>query len=107
MPSALPVMGEVAGAAAALAGFILVFLGGIFASFDSYERTEKKSVLPRFQRRAWFGFVGFVLALASTFLALVAKWLTNECTAAVALVLLFIALIWVLYATLSDVREVS
>lgn len=107
MPSALPVMSEVAGAAAALAGFILVFLGGIFSSFDSYEKVERKSVLPRFQRRAWFGFIGFALALASTFLALAAKWLTYECAAIAALVLLFITLIWVLFATLSDVREVK
>ncbi|MER8555178.1 hypothetical protein NKH37_23860 [Mesorhizobium sp. M1217] len=107
MPSALPVMGEVAGSATALAGLILVFLGAISTSFDSYAKPERASVLTRYQRRVWFAFVGFTLALASAFMALVAKWLTIECAAIASLVLLFVALIWVLFVALSDVREIK
>jgi hypothetical protein len=107
MPSALSVAGDVAGSATALAGLILVFLGAISTSFDSYGKQEQGSVRSRYQQRGWFAFVGFALALASAFLALLAKWLSNECAAIASLVLLFVALIWVLFAALSSVREIK
>jgi hypothetical protein len=107
MPSALPVMGEVAGSATALAGLILVFLGAVATTFDSYQKAEQNSVKARYQRRAWFAFVGFVFALVSALLALAAKWLAIECIALAALVLLSLALIWVLFSALSAVREIK
>lgn len=106
MPSALPIAGEITGSATALAGLILVFLGATATAFDSYETREKSTVRPRYQRRAWFAFVGFALALVSALCALVAKWLTNECAGLAAFVLLVLALIWVLFAALSAVREI-
>ena len=39
MPSALGVTSDIVAASAALAGLILVFLGAISASYDSYEKT--------------------------------------------------------------------
>jgi uncharacterized membrane protein len=59
------------GAATALAGLILVFLGAISASFASYHKQEQAAVRARFQTRAWIAFVGFTLALLSAALALV------------------------------------
>lgn len=99
-------MAEVVASATALAGLILVFLGAIGTAFDSYQKQEQNAVRTRYQRRAWFAFVGFALALLSTCLGLVAKWLGNECAALAALVLLGVSLIWVLFAALSAVREI-
>lgn len=106
MPSAVNVAGEVASAATALAGLVLVFLGAIASSYGTYEKTAQAAVRGRFQTRAWFAFVGLVLSLLAGLLAVVAKWLTNECAGLAAIVLLFIALIWVLLAALSAVREI-
>lgn len=106
MPSALTIAGEVAGSATALAGLILVFIGAVSASFHSYGKVAQAAIRGRYQRRVWFAFAGFSLALVSALLALAAKWLTNEFAALGALVLLFISFIWVLFAALSAVREV-
>jgi hypothetical protein len=107
MPSALPVAGDIATAAAALAGLVLVFLGAIASTFTSYQKQEQAAVRGRLQLRAWLAFVGFVLALLATASALAGKWLGHECTALVALALLFVALIWVTFAALSAVREIK
>lgn len=106
MPSAIPIAGDVAGAATALAGLILVFLGATAASFESYQKQEQRSVIGRYQRRAWLAFVGFCLALLAVPLALVGKWYGQECAALVAAALLSVALIWVLLAALFAVMEV-
>lgn len=106
MPSALPVMGEVAGSAAALAGLILVFLGAVSTAFDGYQKQEQRAVVGRYQRQAWLAFAGFVFSLASTVLALAAKWLSSECGARAAITLLVLGLIGVLFSALSAVREI-
>jgi len=93
---ALNVAGDVAASAVALAGLILVFLGYISTSFDSYEKTEQNAVRARYQWRAWFAFAGFVLALASALLALIGKWLHYECAALGAVLILFLAFLVVL-----------
>lgn len=107
MPSAIGVSAEVMGSATALAGLVLVFLGAISGSFDSYQKTEQNAVRGRYSRRAWFAFVGFVLALLSAALALIGKWWAFECAALASIVLLLAALIWVLIAALSSVREIK
>jgi TRAP-type C4-dicarboxylate transport system permease large subunit len=107
MPSALDITGDVASASAALAGLILVFLGAIGTSFDGYERQEQNSVRSRYQRRAWFAFVGLAFALLAIFLALIGKWTKFECAALASLALLFLSLVWVLLAALSAVREIK
>lgn len=106
MPSAVNVAGEMVGAATALAGLTLIFLGAIATSYGAYTKAEQNSVRNRYQARGWFAFIGFVLALLSALLALVAKWLANECTALVAMALLFAAVAWVFMAGLSAVREI-
>lgn len=54
---ALGVAGGVETAAVALTGLVLVFLGALTASFESYVPQEKRSMRGRFQLRAWFSFV--------------------------------------------------
>lgn len=107
MPSAVSVAGEVASAGAALAGLILVFLGAIATGFDSFQKQEQNAVKARYQRRAWFAFVGFVLSLLAVALALGGKWLGSPCAALGAVVLLAVALGWVFVAALGIVREIK
>ncbi|MBV5271133.1 MAG: hypothetical protein JZU55_16055, partial [Afipia sp.] len=63
MPSAVELGGDISAAATSLAGLLLVFLGAISTTFDTYQAQEKNAVRGRYQRRAWFAFTGFVLAL--------------------------------------------
>jgi hypothetical protein len=95
---ALSVAGDVTAASVALAGLILVYLGALSATFDSYQKTEKVTVRSKFQQRAWFAYIGFVLALLSSALAVVGKWLAITCAAQAAVIILLLALIWVLIA---------
>lgn len=87
IPSATEIAGDVVTASTALAGLILVFLGATSTSYDAYEATERGAVRNRYQRRAWFAFTGLVLALASVLLALIGKWLHQECAALGAMLL--------------------
>lgn len=107
MPSALPLAGDIATSAGALAGLILIFLGAISNRFDSYDKAGQNVVRGRYQRRAWFAFVGFVLALFSASLAIVGKWLAYECAALSAVVLFLIALVWLLFVALFAIREIK
>ncbi|MGE5562718.1 MAG: hypothetical protein ACM3ZV_05335 [Bacillota bacterium] len=102
----LNVAGEVVGAATALAGLILVYLGSIAASYASYETTQQGSVRLSHQRRIWLAFIGFVFALSSSALAVVGKWIGSECSATIAVILLFIAFIWGIASALMTVLEV-
>jgi hypothetical protein len=95
---ALSVAGDVAAASVALAGLILVYLGSVSAAFDSYQKSEQVAVRGRYRRRAWFAFLGFVLALLSSALAIVGKWLGINCAALAAIIILLLALMWVLVA---------
>jgi peptidoglycan/LPS O-acetylase OafA/YrhL len=107
IPSAIDVSGDITAAATALAGLILVFLGSTSTSYDSYQKTEQGAVRRRYQRRAWFAFVGFVLALLSAFFALVGKWLHQECASLAGIALFVVALAWALFAALSSVKEIK
>lgn len=107
VPSALDITADVIVAATALAGFIFVYLGSVAASFDSYEKTAQKSVLGRFQAKAWLSFVGFVFALVSALLALTGEWFKQECLAVSSVVLLLVAFAFVLYVALATVREIK
>ncbi|MBZ9737973.1 hypothetical protein [Mesorhizobium sp. CO1-1-4] len=66
---------DLSGAAAALAGLILVFLGATVAAYDGYNATQQGTVVARYRRRAAFAFFGFVLSLLSAGLALAGQWL--------------------------------
>lgn len=64
------VIGMLFSGATALAGLILVFLGGTINAYESYESIEKRSVRNKFRARAWLGFAGFVFAILSALTAL-------------------------------------
>ena len=107
MASAIELGGDISAAAVALAGLLLVFMGAISASFDSYEKQEQGAVRARYQRRAWFAFIGFVLAILATALGLTGKWLHQEYAAISSIVCLALALVWSLLAAFFSVREIK
>lgn len=72
------VMDQVFTGSTALAGLILVFLGGIYTAYDGYDATSQRAVKDRFVFRVWLTFVGFFLALVSAGLALSFNWGHSE-----------------------------
>jgi len=56
--------------ATALAGLILVFLGGVINTYQTYDPIEKKAVQKKFRFRAYLSFIGFVFAILSALSAL-------------------------------------
>ncbi len=106
MVATVEIAGDVASAASAVAGLTLVFIGAISSSFDSYRTTEHATIRSRYQRRAWFAFVGFALTLLAASLALISKLFNFPCATMAALVSLFVALIFVLFAGLFAVMEI-
>ena len=103
---AIGVAGDVATSAVALAGLVLVFLGATSTSFDTYEATEKRAVLGRYRRRAWFAFVGFILSLSAAVLGILAKWLHIECAAIDAIFLLGFGLLWILVVAIVAILDI-
>ena len=74
MADALDLGSDVITGATALGGLILVYVGGVTASFASYERTAQAKVKRRHRRKAWSGVAGVILSMASAACALIAKW---------------------------------
>ena len=93
-------------AGTALAGLILVYLGSIAASYASFDKTQQGSVRNSHQRRSWLAFTGLAFALVSAALAIIGKWIGSECSATVAVLLLFIAFLWGIISALMTVLEV-
>lgn len=58
----------------ALAGLILVFLGGVLAAFEAYPTGDKNAVRTKYRRRAWLSLSGFATALIAAICAFVANW---------------------------------
>lgn len=90
----ISITSEIVTSATALAGLVLVYLGGLANSFGSFEATERRAASSRFQRRAWVAFAGLILALVTAALGVLGKWLPNECIADSATVLLLISFAW-------------
>lgn len=104
----ISVAGEVVTAGTALAGLILIYLGGLVTAFES--RTpggERNAVKLKFLARAWIAFVGFVLALFSAALAILGKWLDSACAANVSVWFLLAAFVWAVFATIQAILEIK
>jgi hypothetical protein len=67
------VVTAVAGASAALAGLVLVFLGVLVSAYQTLLGRVREDILGRFRNAAWLSLGVFTLALAS--LALAVSWL--------------------------------
>jgi hypothetical protein len=103
----LGLTGDVIAAGAALAGLILVYLGSVATGYATFERTQQGAVRASFQRRAWFGVVGVVLAIAASGTAVLGKWLSHVCVAGSSVILLALALIWVVVTAVLIALEVK
>ncbi|MCZ6878571.1 MAG: hypothetical protein O7G29_10570 [Acidobacteria bacterium] len=67
-------MNQLLSGGTALAGLILVFLGGIFTAYSSYGPEQQSSVRDKYKCRARMAFAGFACALASAVSAIMANW---------------------------------
>lgn len=76
------ILGQLFAGGTALAGLVLVFLGGILTAYDSYETEGKSAVVATYKCRAWLAFAGFLFALLAAASGLIglmrgpAPWLT-------------------------------
>ena len=84
-------MGLVFTGGTALAGLILVFLGGIFTAFDAYDATQQKSVRSKYRTRAYTALAGFVASLVAAILVIPAHWIAPACLLNAALIFLILA----------------
>ena len=66
------------GAGAALAGFVLVFVGILISSYQTLLGRASEDTLTRFKRTAWLAFALFALGLVSV--ALGTAWLLDSST---------------------------
>lgn len=107
MDPAIEVAADVVVGGTALAGLLLVYLGTVTAGFATFDRAQQATVRGSFQLRAWFAFVGMVLAILSAMLALVGKWAHNHCMAAAALVVILVALLWGIAVAFLTAREIK
>lgn len=98
---------EVVGAATALAGLILIYIGVLVSTYGSFQPQEQRSVRSKFRVRAWLAFVGFSLAILSAMLGVLGKWLSSPCTGNASVVALLVAFGWTLFAAIQTIREIS
>ena len=107
MPNFYSISGEVAGASASLAGLILVFLGAIFVGFDSYDTTAKPHIVDQYRGRARSALTGFLLSLGALLCALGGKLFMNQFWSGAAVMLLFIAVLWIASVAWSGFEEIK
>ena len=87
------VSGDIAAAATALAGLILVYLGALAASYSAYDAEFQSAVRPSYRRHAWLAFWGLVVGLVAAAMALIAEATNSTWVFYVAAVFLFITFI--------------
>ena len=102
----LDAAGDVAAAATALSGLLLVFIGAVTSAYQSYETTARKAVRGRFLTRGALSFAGFVFSLVSAVAALSAKVVGSPCLVIVSLAFLGLAFGVVLVAGALTVWEI-
>jgi hypothetical protein len=107
MAGALEVSGDIAAAATALSGLLLVFLGSIAASYDSFDAESKPFVRARYKGRAIRAAVGFFATLVAVVTAIIGKWLANECLVVLSVVALFVSLAVITRAVILIVKDID
>lgn len=91
----------------ALAGLILVFLGGILTAYDSYDQVSKDAIRVKYKRRATLAFSGFALSLLSAISALVANWSCPTLWLRLALGCLVASFCLVVIVAIQAVRDIT
>jgi hypothetical protein len=91
----------------ALAGLILVFLGGVLSAYDSYSAVAKQAVRPKYKRRAKIGLAGFIFAMSSAILAFMANWLLSSWLIPTSIACLAASFMLVLLSAIQAVGDIS
>jgi hypothetical protein len=107
MANPLELSGDVVAGATALAGLILVYLGGVSSEYAGFDKQAQATVRYRLQVKAWLAVIGLVLSILSAGLALIGKWSGIECIVSVAILLLLISLLWGSWIAISIAREIK
>lgn len=107
MASAITIAGDIAGAATALAGLLLVFIGAVTSAFDSFEPAAQSTVRGTFRWRGWLALVGFFFALGAAGLSLAGKWNNSYCLVVSATVLLGLSLLVAAVAAVISVLDIK
>ena len=107
MTGALEVAGDIAAASTALAGLLLVFLGAVANSFDSFDPVSQPAVLGKYQRRGWLVFTGFVMSLIAASASLTGKWVSSPTLVIISAAALGLSLLVILVAALLTAKDIS
>ena len=94
-------------AATAFAGLLLVFIGNVVAGYEGYHAEAQSDVRAKYQRRGWFAFVAFALALTAALLALLTNWFSIPGLTFTAVGLLILSFIAVVILAFSEVRGID
>ncbi len=104
---ATEIAGDITAAGTALGGLLLVFVGFITTSFESYGAEAKSAVIGTYRWRGWLAVVGFIFALSSAAFAIAGKWSESSCLVGVSAALLgisFVIVVVVAFVTMSSIR---
>jgi hypothetical protein len=93
LSNVLDLSGDVSAAGAALAGLLLVYVGGISTAYSAFRPEDQPVVRSAHLRRAWVGVIGFLFALTASALALMAKGTGNACIEYASLALLLMGFV--------------
>jgi hypothetical protein len=107
MATPIEIATDVVAGGSALAGLILVYIGGVAASYASYRPEDQPAVRWRYLWKIWFAFIGAVLAIVAAGLALIAKWCDVSLMATASIVILLITLGWSVIIMFLSAREVA
>ena len=101
----MAIAGVIVGAGTALAGLILVFLGGIFTSYESYDADQQTAVRSKYILRASLALAGFITALLAAGFGLAAHWLCPCSLVYGGAILLSVAFVLILVVAIMAVRD--
>jgi hypothetical protein len=107
IPSAMGVSSDILAAATTLAGLVLVFLAATIARYSAIPGfLQDTKTRARYRRKAWFNFVGFVLAVVAALLALFGKWFQCEGFVSAAAVAFVMSSLWVIATAVRMIRDI-
>lgn len=99
--------GDLASAATALGGLLLVFIGSVSTGYGAYDATQQAAVRRAFLLRGLLAFLGFLLSLAASVLALAGKVTERECLVITSAGCLGFALLCVLAAAVVSIIDLT
>ena len=103
----LDVSGDITSSAAALSGLLLVFLGAIANSYDSFDPVSKQAVVSQYAARAKLMGAGFFASLLAIVASVVGRWLSFPWLVYLAMGSLLLSLLVISIAAVMTVRGIS